>query len=241
MFLFIGCSVGFFLFDYSGKTIKIELDRFIACNECNGTGSKNGTSPKTCPYCKGAGFIQHQEQSIFGMVNTVSECPHCNGTGKIIKDKCFTCKGFGRIRKKSTIELNIPPNIADGIKIRYSNYGNAGINGGSIGDLILNVHYTHDLRYKRNLSNLIFECNIPFTKAILGTVVSIPTIEGSERIKILPGTQSGKEIILKNKGLPNNRRRRGDFIIRIIVDIPSSNKLNRKQRKSIEEIDAVLS
>ncbi|MCK5848964.1 MAG: molecular chaperone DnaJ [Caldisericia bacterium] len=223
-----------------GKTIKIELDRFTKCTDCSGTGSKNGTSPETCSHCKGSGYVQHQEQSIFGMVNSVSECSNCNGTGKIIKDKCPTCRGFGRIKKKTTIELNIPPTVSDGTNIRYQGYGNAGINGGALGDLILNIRYKVDTRFKRHQSTLVYDNIISFTKAILGTVVSIPTIEGSERIKILPGTQSGKEVLLRGKGLPNSRRRRGDIIVRIIVDIPTVNKLNRKQKKSIEELDASL-
>jgi len=224
-----------------GKKIKIVLDRFIICEDCAGSGAKKGTTPTSCNTCKGSGYIQHQQQSFFGVVNSISECPNCDGTGKVIKDKCPTCKGFGRIRKESTIELDIPPNVPEGSRIRYSGYGNAGINGGGVGDLIVSVQYKNDVRFTKEGSSLLYDCTIPFTKAILGTTVTIPTIEGSEKMKILPGTQSGKEVVLKGKGLPSKRKRRDDLIIKIVVDIPPASKLSKNQRKALEEIDSTFS
>ncbi|MDD4028288.1 MAG: molecular chaperone DnaJ [Caldisericia bacterium] len=224
-----------------GKKIKINLDRFVVCESCGGSGAKKGTTPDTCSTCKGGGYVQQQQQSFFGVVNSISECPTCGGTGKVIKDKCPDCNGFGRIRKESTIELDIPPSIPEGTRIRYPGYGNAGINGGAVGDLIVSVRFKQDTRYIKDGSKLIYKCHIPFTKAILGTTVSIPTIEGSEKMKILPGTQSGEEVVLKGKGLPNKRNRRDDMVVRIVVDIPASKSLNKNQRKALEELDQSLS
>jgi molecular chaperone DnaJ len=224
-----------------GKKIKISLERFVVCDSCGGSGAKKGTAPTTCSTCKGSGYIQQQQQSFFGVVNSISECPTCEGTGKVIKEKCPACKGFGRVRKESTIELDIPPSIPEGTKIRYPGYGNAGINGGSVADLIVTVRYKSDSRFKKDGSKLLFSCHVPFTKAILGTTVTIPTIEGSEKMKILPGTPSGEEVVLKGKGLPNRRNRRDDLVVTIIVDIPAAKVLNKNQRKALEDIDLTLS
>ncbi len=224
-----------------GKKVKISLDHFVVCSECGGSGAKKGTTPATCSTCNGNGYIQQQQQSFFGVVNTIGECPTCNGTGKVIREKCPICNGFGRVRKKSTIEIDVPTNIPEGTRIRYSGYGNAGINGGEVGDLIVTIRYKKDPIFQKDGSRLIYNCHVPVTKAILGTTVNIPTIEGSEKLKILPGTQSGEEVTLKGKGLPIKRNRRDDLLIRILVDIPNAKVFNKYQKKALEDIDLTLS
>jgi molecular chaperone DnaJ len=223
----------------SGKEIEAEIERYEKCEECGGTGAKKGTKETTCPTCKGSGRVNQVQNTIFGSFRNIVTCPECSGKGKIIKEKCDKCVGTGRVKKRRKIKLEIPKAVVDGTRIRYKGMGNAGEQGGEPGDLYLYVKIKPHPIYQRNGSDLIYRAKISFPQAVLGTTITVPTPYGKESLKIPPGTNSGKEFIIQGKGLPypGNINKRGNFIVKIEIDIPDASKLNKEAKKLIEELN----
>ncbi|MGC8619669.1 MAG: molecular chaperone DnaJ [Thermoplasmata archaeon] len=219
---------------YNGTTKNISYEREVICPDCNGTGAKNGKTRK-CPTCNGTGQVRNVRSMGFMQYVSVQPCPACNGRGYIIEEKCPRCKGKGKIIVKENLEVNIPKGADDGLNLRIRGKGPGSKNGN--GDLIITIHVNQDPVYKRDGDDLYTEIDIPFTKAALGTEISLEHISGENlNIKIPPGTQPGEIIRIKNKGMPRfNSRGYGDLLIKINVTIPKN--LTQRQRELLMELD----
>lgn len=215
------------------KTIKV--NRLTKCEECSGSGVAAGSSKKTCPQCKGAGRIRTLTRSLFGTIQQVTTCPTCRGTGEIIADPCKVCNGSGRVRGGSKVDLQVPPGVSAGNYMSVENMGNVAPNNGEPGDLIVVFEEEdHDL-FTRHGDNVLYELPVSFTQAALGAEVDIPTLQGEQKLKIPPGTQSGKVLKMRGKGIPHlNSSGRGDQLVQVTVWIP--NKLSDQDKELLERL-----
>jgi len=214
---------------------KIKIPRLEVCHFCNGTGAKDKNSIITCPYCKGSGNIRISH----GFFSISKTCDHCGGTGKIIKEFCPHCKGRRRIVKEDIVKVEIPAGVNTGNRLRLKHKGNSGLNGGKPGDLYIDIVVKKHPIFKREGYDLICEIPISFSKLALGCEIEIPTLKGKEKIKIPPGTPSGRVFVLKGKGVPViNSYRKGDLIVRVNVEIPK--KLTKKQKELLLEFEKEL-
>lgn len=226
----------------SGKKISIQLDRQESCEECSGSGAKKGSSPKTCPQCNGSGKVSTIQNTILGAFRSVATCPKCQGRGQIIEEPCNKCNGSGRKKNSKRIDLDIPPDMSNDVKIRYRGFGNAGYQGGSYGDLILQVRLKAHPLFERRGSDLFYTASISFPEAVMGTSITIPTLYGNEVLKIAPGTESGSTFTLKGKGLPlpQQNKRRGQLVVTVKTKIPAFNKLDKDSQKLIKDLSDKL-
>jgi len=218
----------------NGVEKKIKVNKQVACNTCSGSGAK-GTAYDTCRMCNGSGVVTKVQQTMLGAMQTQTTCNSCHGEGKLIKDKCNTCHGEGVVRGEETISLNIPAGVAEGMQLNVSGKGNAAVRGGINGDLIVLIEEEEHPELKREGQHLVYNLHVSMPDAILGTSVDIPLVEGKAKIKIDPGTQSGKVLRLKGKGLPDvNSYYKGDLMVEISVYTPST--LSSDEKKMIEQL-----
>lgn len=213
---------------YDGLKKSIDVETYVACDDC---GGKGGKSLEQCNTCGGYGHIR-QRQGFF-VVDT--ECPTCNGTGKKVKDPCSKCKGSGRIRKKRTLEVNIPKGIDSGIRMRLSGEGHVGQNGGTAGDLYVFLTVKQHEIFEREGANLYCEIPIPMTTAALGGTIDVPTMSGkTEKLEVKAGTQFGHQVKLKGKGMPVLKSSSfGDLYVSLKVETPKH--LTQKQKELLRE------
>jgi molecular chaperone DnaJ len=217
-----------------GVDKEIEVRKLDTCAQCNGKGAEPGSRTINCPACGGRG----QVISSRGFFQVSQTCPRCRGVGQIIDKPCRTCAGEGRAENTSRIKLKIPAGIADGSRLRSSGNGEAGIRGGSAGDLYVVIHVKEHPIFQREEDNLYCEVPIAFTLAALGGEIAVPTLEGKANLKVPAGTQSGQMFKLRGKGVLNvNQRDRGDLMARLIVEVPT--RLNSDQRQKLEEFAAL--
>jgi molecular chaperone DnaJ len=217
-----------------GVEKEIEIAKLETCDKCQGSGAEPGSRSITCPVCSGRG----QVISSRGFFQVSQTCPRCRGAGQIIEKPCRQCHGEGRVEKLSRIKLKIPAGISEGARLRSSRNGEAGIRGGSQGDLYVVIHIKEHKIFQRDDDNLYCEVPIPFSIAALGGQVDVPTLEGKAHLKVPPGTQSGQMFKVRGKGIINvNGRDRGDLLARLIVEVPS--RLNAEQRCKLEEFAAL--
>jgi molecular chaperone DnaJ len=218
-----------------GVTKKLKINKTVACSKCGGTGAKDSASYATCSRCNGSGYIVTVQDSFFGRMQTQSVCPACHGEGRIIKDKCAHCGGEGTTRGERIVEVKIPAGVADGMMLTLSGQGNAARHGGVNGDLIVVIKEENNPNFERRGNNLIHRLNIPVTTAILGGEAEVPMIDGQARISIEAGTQPGKVLRLRGRGLPDvNSRTRGDIIVEVNVVIPTD--ISKEERKIVEQL-----
>lgn len=218
----------------NGAEKKIKVNKMVACNTCSGSGAK-GTATETCRTCNGHGVVSRVTQTILGAMQTQSTCSACHGEGKIIKDKCNTCHGDGVVRGEELITINIPAGVADGMQLSMSGKGNAAVRGGINGDLLIAIEEEPHEELKRDGANLFYDCYVNFADAALGTSIEVPLVEGKAKIKIDAGTQSGKVLRLKGKGVPEiNSYGRGDMLVNINVWTPTS--LSSEEKKMLEQL-----
>lgn len=219
-----------------GVEKKIKVHKHVACKTCHGSGARNGEY-ENCRNCHGTGTVTRVQQTILGAMQTQTTCSACHGEGRIVRDKCQTCHGDGIVREEEVISINIPAGVAAGMQLSMSGKGNAAPRGGINGDLLILIEEDEHPLLKREGSHLIYYLNISFPDAALGTSVEIPTIDAKAKIKIDPGTQSGKMLRLKGKGLPDvNSYQRGDLLVEISVYTPTS--LSAEEKKTLEQMRA---
>ncbi len=222
---------------YKGKEAKIKIPVNDSCDECEGTGAKKGTTSNDCDTCDGSGRVR-QQQGFFTIERT---CPSCHGEGSIIKDPCSKCSGSGRVRKSKTLKVNIPAGIESGRRIRLSGEGEAGIRGGSRGDLYVMINVKPHKLFQRDGANLYCRVPITVTRAALGGEIEVPTIKGSRAsVKIPAGTQTSQQFRLRGKGMSIlNSSAHGDMYIDIFVETPVN--LNKKQQDLLNELEKSMS
>ncbi|MEI8233935.1 MAG: molecular chaperone DnaJ [Verrucomicrobiota bacterium] len=209
---------------------EIEISKLDACAKCHSTGAEPGSKVTTCPTCRGRGQVIASR----GFFQVAQTCPRCRGTGQAVANPCKACGGEGRTEKSTRIKLKIPAGIEDGARLRSSRNGEAGLRGGSPGDLYVVIHIKEHAVFEREEDNLYCEVPIRFTTAALGGEVNVPTLEGKAALKIPAGTQSGTLFKLRGKGIQVlSSSQRGDLMVRVLVEVPS--KLNAEQRKKLEE------
>ena len=212
------------------KEISIERNR--PCPDCEGKGTKNASDVKTCPSCKGSGQVQHSVNTLFGRSITMSTCPQCQGSGKVVTNPCRNCSGTGLVRRKETVKIKIPAGLEEGMQLTVHGEGHSA-RGGVNGDLLVLIEEIGDSQIRREGQNLFYSHIISVTDAMLGCEINVPTVGGSEKVKLDPGTQSGSVVRLRGKGLPSvNSYARGDMYVKILVWIPR--KLSKDERKAIE-------
>ena len=204
-----------------GVTKNVKVKKYVPCGTCSGSGAKDKSSIQTCSTCGGSGQVRKVTSTFLGQMQTVSTCPTCNGEGTSITNKCTVCKGEGRVYGEETVNINIPAGVQEGMQLSLGGKGNAGERGGMPGDLIVLIEEEAHKELQRDGLNVAFELHISFPDAVFGTNVEVPTIDGRAKIKIPPGTQSGKIFRLKGKGFPEvNGYGRGDQLIHVNVWTP---------------------
>ncbi|MGQ8363995.1 molecular chaperone DnaJ [Glaciecola sp. 1036] len=218
-----------------GKEVEIRVPTLVECEVCHGSGAKKGTSPTTCPTCKGNGQVQ-MRQGFFAVQQT---CPTCSGKGKIVSDPCNSCRGQGRVEKTKTLSVKVPAGVDTGDRIRLTGEGEAGENGAPAGDLYVQVHVRdHDI-FTRDGNNLYCEVPVGFTTAALGGEIEVPTLDGKVKLKITPETQTGKMFRMRGKGVKSVRSGAvGDLICKVVLETPVN--LSSKQRELLEEFEATM-
>lgn len=217
-----------------GKETDIEIPREETCDTCKGSGAKPGTKPETCKHCNGAGQLNVEQNTPFGKIVNRRVCHYCSGTGKEIKDKCSTCGGAGKVKKRRKIHVKIPAGIDDGQQLRVSGQGEPGVNGGPSGDLYVVFHVRSHEFFERDGDDIYCEMPITFVQAALGDEVEVPTLHGKVKLKVPAGTQTGTKFRLRGKGVPNVRGY-GTGDQHIIVKIVTPTKLTEKQKQLLQE------
>ncbi|KAA3436597.1 molecular chaperone DnaJ [Rufibacter hautae] len=218
-----------------GVEKKIKVKRYEACNVCDGNGSKNGTALNTCGTCQGSGQVKRVVNTMLGQMVSASTCPTCSGEGKTVSQKCDACHGEGRQLREEVISINVPAGVADGMQLSMGGKGNVPERGGIPGDLLIQIEEEQHPTLRRDGNNVMFEQYVSFVDATLGASVEVPTIEGKVKIKIDPGTQSGKILRLRGKGIPDiNGYGKGDQLIHINVWTPKN--VNPEERQILERL-----
>ncbi|CAN5915358.1 molecular chaperone DnaJ [soil metagenome] len=219
----------------NGVEKKIKVKRYVSCQTCDGNGSKNGTSLQTCSGCQGSGQVRKVVNTMLGQMVSSSTCPTCNGEGKIVNQKCEVCHGEGRELKEEVISINVPAGVAEGMQLSMSGKGNVPQRGGIAGDLLIQIEEEPHPFLKRDGNNIVFDQYISFIDAVLGATVEVPTIEGKVKIKIDPGTQAGKILRLRGKGIKEiNGYAKGDQLIHINVWTPKA--VSQEERNLLERL-----
>ena len=219
----------------NGVTKKIKVNKYVACDKCGGTGAFDSNSYSNCSTCHGSGVVTRITNTILGQMQQSSVCPNCGGDGRIITRKCTNCGGEGIVQKEDIVTLNIPAGVADGMQLSVSGKGNAARHGGINGDLLVVIQEEEHPELIRDGNDLIYSLFLSMPDAILGTTAEIPTVDGKVKIKIDPGTQSGKILRLRGKGIPElNGYGRGDLLVNIQVWTPQS--VTRDEAKIIEKL-----
>ena len=222
---------------------EVTVGRVEKCPDCGGNGCAPGTTPEVCPDCKGSGQVRTTQRTPFGMTQTMSACPKCRGTGKIIHQPCKTCRGAGSIRKQQKIKVTIPAGIDDEQTISLRGQGNAGVNGGPAGDLLVTVIVRPHARFERDGTSVLLDQEISYAQAALGAEVEVPTLDGPVKLTIPEGTQPGSVFRLRGKGIPYLRGSgRGDQFVTVRLGVPknltaSQKELLRQFAASMGELD----
>ena len=215
------------------KTIKIK--KKVTCTACNGSGAATSNDVQSCPDCKGSGYVIRMVNGIFGRMQQQSPCPRCGGEGKIITHKCPHCSGEGVVDAEETVTVQIPAGVADGMQLNVPGKGNAPRHGGVNGDLYVLISEEEHPQLERDGNDLIYTLDISFPDAVLGANVEIPTVEGNVKIHIDEGTQSGKILRLRGKGVPDvNGYGRGDLLVNVQVYVPKN--VTKDEKKILEKL-----
>ena len=219
----------------NGVNKQVKVKKHVLCTTCGGNGAKDNSSIQTCGTCKGSGQVRKVTNTFLGQMQTVNTCPTCNGEGSTVTAKCTACKGEGRVYGEETISIDIPAGVQDGMQLSMSGKGNMGPNGGPAGDLIIVIEEIDDAVLKREGNNIMYDLHISFIDAAIGTNVEIPTVDGKVKLKIDAGTQGGKILRLRGKGIPElNSHHRGDQLVHINIWTPQ--KLTSDEKEMLEKL-----
>ncbi|MGB8700171.1 MAG: molecular chaperone DnaJ [Thermosynechococcaceae cyanobacterium] len=219
-----------------GGEKQIRITHLESCATCQGAGAKPGTRPQTCNTCQGSGQVRRATRTPFGNFTQVSVCPTCNGAGQTISEKCEDCGGKGQNQVSKKLKITIPPGVDTGTRLRVSNEGDTGQRGGPAGDLYVYLFVQEDPEFRRDGINILTELKISYLHAILGSQLTVKTVDGEETIAIPAGTQPGTVLTLENQGVPRlgNPVSRGDYLITINVEIP--NRISAEERELLEKL-----
>ena len=218
-----------------GVSKKIKIRKQVKCNECNGTGAQAGTSLKTCPVCHGAGEVKTVSRSVFGQFVNIQACHNCNGEGQVVDSPCRNCSGDGRVEEETTLNIDVPAGVEEGMSMTMRDLGNAGKRGGQPGDIIVVFQQLPHDQFIRDNDNIIYNLFITFPQAALGTDVEVPTLSGKAMLKIDQGTQPGKLLKMKGKGIRHlNYSGSGDQIVKVNIAVPQ--KLSSKEKELIKQL-----
>jgi molecular chaperone DnaJ len=218
-----------------GLETEIEVPRTEQCNVCHGSGAAPGTSPRQCPLCRGTGQVEHSQNTPFGQFVQVTTCGTCGGRGRVIDSPCPRCRGSGAVQQTRKIRVKIPPGVDTGSRLRLAGEGDAGSRGGPPGDLYVVTYVKPHKVFERSDSDLLVTVPVTFPQVALGAEIEVPTLEGSAKLKIPPGTQTHTVFRLRGRGMPRiNQYGRGDELVRVIVQTPT--KLTPNQRRLLEEL-----
>ena len=221
-----------------GTTKQVRFPSLVSCETCDGSGLEPGTEPERCPECGGSGERRRVSQTILGQMVNIVACPRCGGEGRIVTNPCATCRGEGRLRGDRTLEVRIPAGIDSGQRIALEGQGEAGPRGGPAGDLFVAVTVRRHPQLVRRGAEIYYELPVTFPQAALGASLTVPTVDGEERVEVPPGTQSGHEIRLRGKGVPRlGGGGRGDQFVVVNVVVPQ--KLGKREKELLEELGEI--
>jgi molecular chaperone DnaJ len=222
-----------------GVTREVDVEIISACDRCDGSGAEPGTAPQTCPSCGGTGHVQHVSNTAFGQFVQTAACAACRGRGVRIDTPCTACRGRGRRRSQESVEVQIPAGIMSGQRLRLAGRGHAGEAGSARGDLYVNVSVAPDDRFEREGNDVVSVLDVPFTRAAIGTTVTIDTLDGSQELEVRPGTQPGEVLVLRGKGIPVlGGRGRGDH--RVVMNVLVPRKLSDEQRALLDRFESTV-
>ncbi|MBE6283058.1 MAG: molecular chaperone DnaJ [Mediterranea massiliensis] len=220
----------------TGVEKKFKLKKYVQCSHCHGTGAEGNSGTETCPTCKGSGSVIRNQQTILGTMQTRVTCSTCGGEGKIVKEKCKECSGEGIVYGEEVVTVKIPAGVGEGMQLTMSGKGNAGKHNGIPGDLLILIEEEPDKDLIRDEDDLIYNLLLSFPKAALGGTVEIPTVDGKVKVKIEAGTQPGKVLRIRGKGLPSvNGYGTGDLLVNISIYVPET--LNKEEKKWLEKME----
>ena len=218
---------------------EVATQRIENCAACNGSGSSDGVI-ETCTQCGGRGQVRSVQNFMGMQMQSTTTCPTCNGRGKIVKNPCTTCKGKGKVRKTNRVKVKIPAGVDAGQSVRVRGEGCVGSNGGVNGDLLVEIYIKRHAIFTRDECDVLCEVPISFTQAALGAEIDVPTIDGKVKYEIPEGTQTGREFVLRDKGIPEvgNPRRRGDHRFTVVVETPT--KLTKEQKELLRQLEGTM-
>jgi molecular chaperone DnaJ len=220
----------------TGVEKKFKLKKYVQCSHCHGTGAEGNSGTETCPTCNGTGSVIRNQQTILGTMQTRVTCSTCGGEGKIIKEKCKECSGEGIVYGEEVVTVKIPAGVAEGMQLTMNGKGNAGKHNGIPGDLLILIEEEADKDLIRDEDDLIYNLLLSFPTAALGGAVEIPTVDGKVKVKIEPGTQPGKVLRIRGKGLPSvNGYGTGDLLVNISIYVPET--LSKDEKKALEKME----
>ncbi len=224
-----------------GVEKRLKIKKWKTCETCKGSGAKSANQRVTCPVCSGTGELRQVSRSVFGQFVNISTCQNCGGEGRIIQEPCLTCKGEGRVQGESTIKVNIPPGVSEGNYIPLRGEGNVGRRGGPGGDIIVVIEEEPHSFLVRNGDDVVLDLLVSFPNAVLGAETTVPTLSGRAKLKIDPGTQSGRILRMRDKGIPHlNSHGRGDQLVRVNVWVPTSLTSQEKAAvKALSDFDNI--
>lgn len=218
-----------------GTTKKLKINKMIQCDVCGGSGAKDKDSYTICQTCNGSGYVTQVVNTFFGRTQTSKPCPTCHGEGKVITNPCAKCKGEGIVRGEEVVEIKIPAGVGEGMQLTVSGKGNAARHGGVNGDLLVLIEEILDKDLLRDGNDLIYSLDITIPQAVAGASVEVPTVDGKAKIKIEPGTQAGKVLRLRGKGIPNiNGYGKGDILVIVNIYVPK--QINSEEKRLMEQL-----
>jgi molecular chaperone DnaJ len=221
----------------TGVEKKLKVKKWIGCTTCDGSGAKTPGSTATCPVCQGAGELRQVSRSVFGQFVNISACQNCGGEGRVVQQPCLTCHGDGRVQGESTVKVSVPAGVTEGNYLTLRGEGNAGRRGGPAGDLVVVLEEEPHAVFTRNGDDIVLDLLVSYPEAVLGADVEVPTLTGRAKLKVEPGTQSGRVLRMREKGIPHlNSYGRGDQLVRVNVWVPT--RVSAQERALLKQISS---